>query len=254
MLLFSILKFILLFYIVRWVFSLLSSPRSTMGQQDTQSQAGARRIFEDSMLKVLAAAMRADGRVTRSELSVVKQVLVSQFGEERAKEDLLRLRDLLKADFDTAHAAKQIGMIVGYSDRLYIAEILCLIAEADGIITESEKQTIVNMAYFMGLSSIDVQRIANRLRVNGGERGNSYGNGGYQKTGGGVNDVAAAYKTLGIGAEATNEELKTAYRNLVKKYHPDRYATQSQEAQAQAAEKFKLVQEAYEKIKAARGL
>lgn len=253
MFLFSILKFLLLFYIIRWVFSLLSSPRSTEGQRETQSQAGARRIFEDSMLKVLAAAMKADGRVTRSELSVVKQVLVSQFGEERAKEDLLKLRDLLKTDFDTVHAAKQIGMIVGYSDRLYIAEILCLIAEADGIITESEKQTIVNMAYFMGLSSIDVQRIANRLRVNGGERGNFYGNGSYQ-TRGGVNEVAAAYKALGISAEATNEELKTAYRNLVKKYHPDRYATQSQEAQAQAAEKFKQVQDAYEKIKAARGL
>lgn len=208
------------------------------------------------MLKVLAAAMKADGRVTRSELNVVKQVLVSQFGEDKARADLLKLRDLLKTDFDIALAAKHIGMIVSYSERLYIADILCLIAEADGIITESEKQTIVNMAYYMGLSSIDVQRIANRLRVNGGERGNFYGGssyGGAQWQEGG-NSVSAAYKTLGISPEATNEELKTAYRNLVKKYHPDRYATQSQEAQAQAAEMFKQVQDAYEKIKAARGL
>lgn len=235
MFLISILKFIVLFYVVRWLFSLLFSSQSAMGQQASQGQAGARRVFEDSMLKVLAAAMRADGRVTRSELSVVKQVLVSQFGEERAKADLIKLRDLLKTDFDILGAAKQIGMIVGYSDRLYIAEILCLIAEADGIITESEKQTIVNMAYYMGLSAIDVQRIANRLRVNGGERGNYYGSGGSQRRGDGINEVSVAYKTLGISPEATNEELKTAYRNLVKKYHPDRYATQSQEAQTQAA-------------------
>ena len=32
------------------------------------------------------------------------------------------------------------------------------------------------------------------------------------------------YKVLGVSPNATDEEIKSAYRNLTKKYHPDNYA------------------------------
>ena len=48
------------------------------------------------------------------------------------------------------------------------------------------------------------------------------------------------YEVLGIGKEASDDEIKKAYRTLAKKYHPDLNKA------ADAAEKFKEVQEAYE--------
>ncbi|MEW6388224.1 MAG: DnaJ C-terminal domain-containing protein [Thermodesulfobacteriota bacterium] len=49
------------------------------------------------------------------------------------------------------------------------------------------------------------------------------------------------YKILGVGREATPEEIKKAYRKLAQKYHPDKAKGNKQEAE----EKFKQISEAY---------
>jgi len=54
------------------------------------------------------------------------------------------------------------------------------------------------------------------------------------------------YQTLGISRNATEEEIKKAYRTLSRKYHPD--ANINNPNKAQAEEKFKQVQTAYQQI------
>ena len=47
------------------------------------------------------------------------------------------------------------------------------------------------------------------------------------------------YGVLGVDKNATDDEIKSAYRRLAKKYHPDLNKTE------EAAEKFKDINEAY---------
>lgn len=54
------------------------------------------------------------------------------------------------------------------------------------------------------------------------------------------------YKVLGVSPDATDEEIKKAYRALSRKYHPD--ANVNNPNKAQAEEKFKQVQMAYDQI------
>lgn len=54
------------------------------------------------------------------------------------------------------------------------------------------------------------------------------------------------YQVLGISPTASDEEIKKAYRNLSRKYHPD--ANVNNPNRAQAEEKFKEVQQAYDQI------
>lgn len=290
----SIINTIIIFFVVRFLLSLFTKKDSDESTYDYNrgNTADQSEVYYEALLQVLGAAMLADGRVARSELNVVKRVLVQELGEEMAKEALLRLRDILKTEgIDIRQSALNIGRSVNYQQRLKIAQILCEVAEADGIITESERDTVLNIAYYMGLSRLDIARIQMRLHVNGSDRG-YYGNGGYgyggygygsdsskgsgygssygsgygsgygsdgnssygSGTSGRANELKKSYEVLGVDMNATNEEVKNAYRKLVKKYHPDRYAQESAEAQAQAEEKFKEIQTAYDYIKASRGL
>jgi len=54
------------------------------------------------------------------------------------------------------------------------------------------------------------------------------------------------YQVLGLSRGASDEEIKKAYRNLSRKYHPD--ANVNNPNKAQAEEKFKEVQQAYDQI------
>lgn len=57
----------------------------------------------------------------------------------------------------------------------------------------------------------------------------------------------AAYETLGLTPDATSAEIKRAYRDLVRRWHPDRFAREPQ-FQHRAVEMVKRLNEAYELV------
>lgn len=270
---------LIIFFVLRWLLTRLLG---------VSASAASEKSFMESLLELIAQTMRTDGRVTRNELDVVKHILVQQYGEQKAREALLMLRDILKRDIDVDAACERIRVETDYGDKLIIIDILCKVIEADTIITASEVQEVCNMAYKIGLHYNDILvRIVQRLHVNGDDRdGSGTGTGGGESRGGygggynsggshrGYNSggsrggygggsssstsnepsLSQAYATLGVTAEATNGEVKEAYRSLVKQWHPDKFATATPQEQARAEERFKQVQAAYEKVKAARGL
>lgn len=56
------------------------------------------------------------------------------------------------------------------------------------------------------------------------------------------------YQVLGVSRGASDREIKKAYRNMSRKYHPDSYANRSRAEAEAASEKFKQIQEAYNQI------
>jgi DnaJ like chaperone protein len=188
--------------------------------------------FGISLLVLIAAVMKADGKVVKSELDYVKQFFVRQFGRENAKEALVMLRDLLKQDIPVGDVCSQISRNMDYASRLQLMHLLFGVAGADGSFHSSEIKIIEMISTNLGISTSDYCSIRNMF----------------------IPETDSAYKILEIEPSATNEELKKAYRKIALKYHPDKVSHLGEDFRKTADEKFKKVNEAYEKIKKERNL
>jgi hypothetical protein len=57
-----------------------------------------------------------------------------------------------------------------------------------------------------------------------------------------------AYSVLGVGRDASPEEIKRAFRRLANKYHPDKVSHMGDEFRELAERRFKEIQEAYQEV------
>lgn len=188
--------------------------------------------FIASLLVLTAAVMKADGRVVKSELDFVKRVFVQQFGAEAAREQMLMLRDILGQEIPLREVCEQIGNYMDYSSRLQLIHFLFGISASDGQFHAEEVKVIGNIAAFTGISTADFESIRAMF----------------------VKDSSSAYKILEISPDASDEDVKKAYRNMAVKYHPDKVSHLGPEMQKSANEKFQQLNAAYEQIKKERGI
>jgi DnaJ like chaperone protein len=190
--------------------------------------------FNFILVSLTAAVMRSDGKTTRSELDYVKDFFVRQFGVEKTKEDLLMLREALKNDIPLDRICAAANGKMNYHSRLQLLHYLFGIAYADGRLSPEELKVLLRISTCLEINSIDFRTIGAMF-------------------GGSTAPDNRAYEIMGIERNATEEEIKKAYRQMALKYHPDRVTHLVEDVRKAAEEKFKKVQEAYETIKKERG-
>jgi DnaJ like chaperone protein len=70
----------------------------------------------------------------------------------------------------------------------------------------------------------------------------------------GGDSLDEAYKVLEVTPDATDQEVRAAYRKLALKHHPDRVATLGEDVRKAAEEKFQQINNAKEIVYKARGM
>src|SRR6185312_9246871 len=191
--------------------------------------------FHMSLLALSAAVMQSDGKTTRSELDYVKSFLIKQFGVEKTKEDLLVLREMLKRKVPVERICLPLRMNMAYQGRIQLLHYLFGIAHADSGLRAEEQMVLNRIATLLGINPVDLKSI------------------GAMFAGGKTRNVNVAYDILGISPQATDEEIKKAYRRMALENHPDKVTHLGEDLRKAAEEKFKKIQEAYEEVKAVRG-
>ena len=178
-----------------------------------------------------------------SEMECVRRTLRANFGEQAVHEGeqiLLKLFEKQKEMGARQYrsviesAARQIAANTDYAARLQLLNFLVIIAQADGKVHPSEIQALREITIALGLSFSDLESM---LSLSSGST-----------------NLEAAYKVLGISPDASDQEVKAAYRKLALQHHPDRVATLGDDVRRAAEKKFKEINDAKDRIYKARGL
>ena len=200
------------------------------GEDQTWKQ-GQRNSFLMSLLVLSASVIKADGKTTSQELSTLRSFFASNFGAQAGNEAEEIVRELLTKDYNLYEVCCQIRSCMDYSQRLQLYHYLVALGTCDGL-HQREVDVLEAIATYIGLSKAEVDSIFAQFRPS--------------------ND--SNYRILEIEPNATDEEVKKAYRKMAIKYHPDKVATLGEDVQKAAEEKFKAVNQAYEAICRERGI
>lgn len=208
--------------------NLLSKPEQLSGKKVQITQGD----YMFSLLVLVTAVLKADGKILRSELDYVKEFLKRNFGTEGANQALTILKDLTTQNIPVTDVCIQIRKYVDHSSRLQLVHFLFGIANADGVLHPEELKLIQHIATTLGISSADYNSIEAMF----------------------IPKTDWAYNILEIQEQSSNEEVKKAYRKMALKYHPDKVSYLGEEVQKAANEKFQKLNEAYQAICKERGL
>ncbi len=188
--------------------------------------------FEMSLLILSAYVIKADGQTSRHELNYVRQYFIHTYGAERAEQLFKLFKNIVQQHpVSLRQVALQVQSRFSHPMRLQLMHYLFGIARADGRIHERELELLQKIAGYLYIGAYDFKRIQGRY----------------------VRDITSAYATLGLSRTADPEEIKSAYRQMVKKYHPDKVSAMGEPYVSQAKKRFQEIQQAYESLKRERG-
>ncbi len=190
--------------------------------------------------------IKADGVINKSELNFVRDYFVKSYGKEKANQSFRKFKNVVQQHISSRQICLEIRGFMPYQSRVELINFLFEVAYADGQVSQYEELEIRKIASYMLVGQMDYIRLRSFYfqRSYGGQEQ-------YSSTYSEKSDYE--YEVLGLTENASVDEIKKAYRNLAKKYHPDRLQNASKQDIEIAKEKFQKIQSAYEKIKNSRG-
>ena len=247
--------------------------------------------FRDVILQLLAAVMKADGKQMKCELDRVKATIRRYYKTEEERKAALKKFQSILNDKNKPNLNKICNVInqkFDYAAKSELIMELLAVAYADDDFSEIEASTINKIVTNLFISREEYKSIKNIFKKkykqgeynydeNRNEYKESYYNksqdkkqnkkknenknrdNGYSKSNSnrsisGSISVSEAYDILRVDSNASDAEIKKAYRVLALMYHPDKVSSLGDEAVRQATESMKQINQAWDVVKEARGM
>ncbi len=229
--------------------SVMSDAELKPGEQERVQAA-----FFTATFSVMGHIAKADGRVTRQEIQMAEAVMRHMGLEPEVRESAKKLFNEGKADdFPLDEVLDQFKREIHRRSTLIqmFLEIQLQAAYADGKLDAAEERVLEHICRRLGVPLALLHRLEQMMNA-------GFGQAGYQAPGQPRHETTLdeAYAIIGVDKKSSDAEVKKAYRRLMSQHHPDKLVAKGlpEEMIEDATEKTQQIKDAYEQIKASRGL
>ncbi|MFZ5774299.1 MAG: DnaJ domain-containing protein [Thermodesulfobacteriota bacterium] len=209
-----------------------------------QSQTESHNQFVFLLVHILVRIAQTDGTVTKAEINTILNFF--RIHLRYSQTQLYWVRDLVD---EAVRSSVSLDALLAefrgrfaYEPRLILLELIYQVLYANPQVSPNELAMVQTIADFLEINPYDHLSIRSRYMHGAGAR-----------PGGGVAsraaDEARYFEILGLQPGATFEQIKSAYRKLSMKYHPDKVGHLGEEFRQVAEEKMKELNQAYQYLK-----
>lgn len=202
-------------------------------QQEVKLRTEAsQKELEINLLVLSAILAQVNGTPSKKSIDHIRAQFVQLFGKERANKNFQEFNSIIKRKQVSAQdACYNVARNSNPRLRLQLMQYLFGVAKADSRVSDAALQELRKIAGYLRINYEDFELIKSLY----------------------ADSKMNAYDVLELPQNCSNREIKKAYRNMVKKYHPDKIGAVSIEQMKKAEEKFREVQKAYEQLQYERG-
>ena len=214
---------------------------ATRGGIHTQAQ----KVFFESTFKIMGYIAKSDGHVSEKEIETAR-IIMSKMGlTGDQKEQAIFLFSIGKrADFNLDKTLFELQQVCRIQPALLniFLDIQLQMATADGSLSTEKKATLDHICKRLGIQGFEFHSQQHQYYSH------------QQKTPSDKMGLSEAYVILGVTQQATNDEIKKAYRRLMSQNHPDKLIAKGlpPEMIKIATQKTQRIKKAYEEIKTHR--
>ena len=217
-------------------------------------QASVSEVFFRITFELMGHVAKSDGRVSEAEIDAARRLMQElRLGPNEIAAAIACFRTGKSASYDAASGVEQLREACAMRHDLLRAfmELQLRAALAGNGLPPPTRMILVRVAERLGMSGLEFAYLEAALRARAqGRAGPSGGRPAAEKP------LADSYAELEIDSGITDQEVTKAYRRQMSRHHPDKLVANGlPESMAQVAkEKTQRIQEAYESIRAARGM
>lgn len=215
--------------------------------------------FFTATFSVMGSVSKADGQVSPSEIRLAEAVMSQMSLSAEMRQTAVRLFNEGKADdFPLDDVLEQFRQECHRRQTLIqmFVEILLQAAYADGAMHKAEESLLLHICERLNIPEFTFRRLEQMIRAERHYTGAGAGQKGQRAAQPPRFTLTDAYAILNINEDASDKEVKLAYRRLMSQHHPDKLVAKGlpEEMMKIAAQKTDEIRKAYVQVKEARGM
>lgn len=205
-----------------------------------------------SLFQTMGHLAKIDGRVTEEEIRAARSIMHRlNLGPAQVQHAIDWFTAGKQPGFRPLPAVKGLrsGAARATPHRVLFVRLLLEVALAKPALQKAERAFIWTICTELDIGRVELAQLEAMIRAQKGFRHSAAGDADAAR-------VRRAYETLGVAVDASNSEIKTAYRRLMNKNHPDKIAASNPDAAmiAAAERRTREVRSAYEMLKTRRSI